>query len=358
MNLRSKGEQLADIIRLKIRQGIYSVNSRIPTQRELSQMYSVSRATVLAAVNILKAEGVLSGERGSGMKVIAGTDIEIPETIVALPNIHVIMEYTFFYNHLFVNLFEALLMRYGNLLKVDINFTHGLESFSRNMNREDIYLLCGKFSREKLEDFRSVYPRCMLVHWERPGFNYVAPDEKKAGRLAGKTLIECGHTSIGVIHCMNMSEALYQNQEFVYRIYGFRDYLAENDISPAIEFKNSTWDWRDSAKKIINVFLRQSVKVTAILCPFDQIAANVYQALQEEDIRIPEDISIISFDNYYYTQFFKPGLTCVTSPFSQYAELLYNGIQEITRGNEFCRNVVPYVINRNSIANLNEIQQK
>ena len=349
MKLQSKGRQLAELIREKIESGSYSANSKIPSQRTLCNLYSVSRETVLAAQDILKKDGLLTGARGSGMWVTCPANGKKNRDLL---RIHIIIDYSFFYNHLFVNLFKIFFQHYQDMVDADIIFTYGLDGFKTDMSRDDIFLLCGKFKSEKLNDFKTFYPRTILVHWEHPDFNYVVPDEEKAGRLAAKEFVDNGHTKIGIIHCSGSMSEAYLRQEFTARIFGFTDYLAERDITPAINFRDSAWDWQESANKLIDVFFRQSIKVSAILCPFDQIAVNLYQALSEENIRVPEDISLISFDNNYYTQFFPVALTEIALPLSRYAELLFEGVTELSRGNAYCRKISPYIVKRKSVAQL------
>lgn len=58
--------QLADIIRGEIENGVYSPEQRIPTEKELSELYGVSRITIRNALEILTRENRLIRRRGKG----------------------------------------------------------------------------------------------------------------------------------------------------------------------------------------------------------------------------------------------------------------------------------------------------
>ncbi len=62
--------QIVHSIRGKITQGEWAVGSKLPTQKELSEKYQVNRSTVITAIEILKAEGILEGKKGSGVYVV------------------------------------------------------------------------------------------------------------------------------------------------------------------------------------------------------------------------------------------------------------------------------------------------
>lgn len=54
--------------------------------------------------------------------------------------------------------------------------------------------------------------------------------------------------------------------------------------------------------------------VTALLCLNDRLAFGAYQAVTEAGLRIPEDVSVISFDDDELATALRPGLTTVAIP--------------------------------------------
>ncbi|MFA7437519.1 FadR/GntR family transcriptional regulator [Castellaniella sp.] len=62
-------DEIADYLITAIREGRYTVGDRIPTERELCQQFSVSRAVVREALSQLKSEGLVVSRAGSGVFV-------------------------------------------------------------------------------------------------------------------------------------------------------------------------------------------------------------------------------------------------------------------------------------------------
>lgn len=62
--------QIAHAIREKISNGEWAIGSKLPTQKKLSEHFQVNRSTVITAIEMLKAEGLLEGKTGSGIYVI------------------------------------------------------------------------------------------------------------------------------------------------------------------------------------------------------------------------------------------------------------------------------------------------
>lgn len=59
-------EQIKKYIRERISEGHWKIGSRIPTQRQLAQLFSVNRSTIVTAVEDLIAEGLLEGRTKGG----------------------------------------------------------------------------------------------------------------------------------------------------------------------------------------------------------------------------------------------------------------------------------------------------
>ncbi|OCA80964.1 PLP-dependent aminotransferase family protein [Pseudobacillus wudalianchiensis] len=62
--------QIVHAIREKINQGEWVIGSKLPTQRAIAEQFHVNRSTVITAIEILKAEGLLEGKAGSGIYVV------------------------------------------------------------------------------------------------------------------------------------------------------------------------------------------------------------------------------------------------------------------------------------------------
>ncbi|EDX87312.1 phosphonates metabolism transcriptional regulator PhnF [Synechococcus sp. PCC 7335] len=63
--------QIAQQLRNNIQAGVYKVGDRLPPESQLSQQFSVNRNTIRQAISLLKQEGLLRSQRGSGTFVAA-----------------------------------------------------------------------------------------------------------------------------------------------------------------------------------------------------------------------------------------------------------------------------------------------
>ncbi|HET7399577.1 MAG TPA: LacI family DNA-binding transcriptional regulator [Intrasporangium sp.] len=138
----------------------------------------------------------------------------------------------------------------------------------------------------------------------------VLPSEHEAGYRMTRLLIEAGHAEgIGIIG--NAPQAIATPQISVTigsRFAGIHEALDEARAAPVAVADIEVWEpWHgyDAAKEVLG----SGAPVTALLCLNDRVAFGAYQAAQERGLRIPDDISIASFDDDEIASYLRPGLT-------------------------------------------------
>ncbi|HEY9280271.1 MAG TPA: FadR/GntR family transcriptional regulator [Eoetvoesiella sp.] len=67
---RTLSDRLTDILAREIRSGAYPVNSRLPTEKLMTEEYGVSRTVVREVISRLKSEGLVETRQGSGTVVL------------------------------------------------------------------------------------------------------------------------------------------------------------------------------------------------------------------------------------------------------------------------------------------------
>lgn len=152
----------------------------------------------------------------------------------------------------------------------------------------------------------------------------VYSDNVCGGYLAAKYLAEKGHRRIG---CITGSIRNKSSQD---RLSGYKQALEE----AAIAFDSSLvyeGNYRyDSGVSGGEYLLRQ--RVTAIFAENDMMASGVYAALAERDIHIPQDISIVGYDDITLSKMLSPQLTTILQPKLEMgraaAEMLIHAIKE------------------------------
>jgi LacI family transcriptional regulator len=73
--------------------------------------------------------------------------------------------------------------------------------------------------------------------------------------------------------------------------------------------------WPEPAFDAVTGFLREGVRPTALICMNDRVAFGAYQALGAAGIAVPEEVSVISFDDSVLASWLRPRLTSVALPY-------------------------------------------
>jgi len=122
-------------------------------------------------------------------------------------------------------------------------------------------------------------------------FSSVAPDEVSGASAAIKHLIDLGHQKIGFL---NSSAAIPASAE---RFSGFKQTLSEYGLKIERRYLAEDVDefsgGLNSALKILN----QADPPTALFCFNDRMAAGAIRAAQQLGLSVPDDLSIVGFDN-------------------------------------------------------------
>ncbi len=72
---------------------------------------------------------------------------------------------------------------------------------------------------------------------------------------------------------------------------------------------------------VASIFAEGEAEFTAVIAVTDMVAMGVYRGLQARKLRIPEDVSVVGFDNTYFSRFLNPPLTTVDVPRSELSRL-------------------------------------
>ena len=139
-------------------------------------------------------------------------------------------------------------------------------------------------------------------------FPAVVPSEIAGGQSATHHLIQLGHRRIGCITGEMWMEAAQD------RLEGYRRALATADIAfdPRLVVEG---DWSASAGyKGTRQLLALKDRPTAIFCQNDRTAIGCFEALKEAELRIPEDISVVGYDDEEISRHLHPRLTTSILP--------------------------------------------
>lgn len=143
----------------------------------------------------------------------------------------------------------------------------------------------------------------------------ILPDEFRGGRTAVELLHKAGiHDGIALIGYNELTErGLFRSETVARRIAGIREAMTELGLTFVAE--ESCWEWEPHhGFELVAKILRQGIRPKALLCLNDRLSFGAYQAIVEAKLSIPDDISIISFDDDIIASYLRPGLTTIALP--------------------------------------------
>lgn len=144
----------------------------------------------------------------------------------------------------------------------------------------------------------------------------VLPDEYAGGRAAVDALVDSGHGD-GILllgHAEEKERGLFRSMTVARRVAGVRDRMGELDVRFIAEESIWLWEPDNGYTAMKRLLKKHRDELKALLVMNDRLAFGAYQALQEAGMRIPDDVSIVSFDNDELAAYLRPGLTTVALP--------------------------------------------
>lgn len=151
--------------------------------------------------------------------------------------------------------------------------------------------------------------------------NSILPDEFEGGRSAMSILAEAGFdTNIALIGKNSDVESNeYKSVTVAKRMAGISDVCKEYGIRFKSEIVCENWEPADGYSAVKNL-LQSDSTIDSLLCMNDRLAIGAYRAIRELNLRIPEDISIVSFDHDDFGDLLRPSLTTVGLPHEKMGE--------------------------------------
>ena len=145
-------------------------------------------------------------------------------------------------------------------------------------------------------------------YFENTDLPFVSTDNYKGAYEATTSLISKGHTNISCIQGIPETSA---NQE---RLAGFRQALEDHEIpiknNSILGHDYSFNNGYESSRKLLS----GDDRPTAIFALSNLIAMGSVKAIQEAGLKIPDDISLLSFDDQTYFELLSPPISAIRQP--------------------------------------------
>ena len=161
---------------------------------------------------------------------------------------------------------------------------------------------------EVLEEFDVPVPLVSLAHGIPGHARSLSVDQVTGARLATRHLIGLGHEEI--LHLAGPQDWI----EAEARMQGYLSGLAEADLRTRAPILG---DWTASFGYYAGVELLRRPDFTAVFAGNDQMALGFLHACREMKVRVPEDVSVVGFDDIPEAAHFAPPLTTVRQDFAE-----------------------------------------
>jgi LacI family transcriptional regulator len=144
--------------------------------------------------------------------------------------------------------------------------------------------------------------------FEGLGGAFVGVDNKMGAYLGTRHLIECGHRQIGILAGFQRLSTMRE------RLAGFRQALQESDIPLPEEWVVTSALSIEGGREAMRQILTLPERPTAVFLNNNLLSLGALLAIRELDLRCPEDISVIGFDDHPWAAVSDPPLTVVRQP--------------------------------------------
>ncbi|GKV65865.1 MULTISPECIES: LacI family DNA-binding transcriptional regulator [unclassified Sporosarcina] len=217
----------------------------------------------------------------------------------------------------------------------------------------DGFILASGFeSLDKVEQLMKADVPVVIVARDFPMFSVdaVAIDDFMGGYLAAQHLTELGHERIGVV-----ARNLYSNRE---RLRGFNFALEEKGLEPQLDYVyTDEIDNILAGRKMVDFYASNDQMPTAIFACNDLLASGVIQRAKEMGLSIPDDLSVVGFDNTSIVSIIEPPLTTIAQPIQSMGKEVMDLMISIIKGEREEKGritLLPNLVVRNSTKEINK----
>ena len=190
----------------------------------------------------------------------------------------------------------------------------------------DAILLVGLDHADKTWQLIEKSTHCAIAIWgnsTRAKIPCVGFDNAKPAQLAVEHLISLGHERIGMIAGITKdNDRARARKRGVLK--GLKKAGLEIDEKLFVEKEYTHQAGRDGFNELVNL----SNRPTAILCGNDVLAMGAIFEAQAQSLKVPEDISIIGYDNLPITSHMSPALTTINVPSPQIGKQAADSVLE------------------------------
>ncbi len=212
-----------------------------------------------------------------------------------------------------------------------------LETVPLTHNLDGLVLISVRIDQAIADRMRQHQMEMVLIEYPISGFNCVEIDDEEGGRIAGRYLAGKGHRKFAFVGETNFPK--YGINPISSRLSGFCEVLRENKIEICNDLVWETPYHVDATRYLAVDKLKEPNRPTAVFCATDLQAIGVLKAARQLNLRVPEDLAILGFDDLDIAEYM--GLSTIRQPLDESgkvaAELLFSRIANPNRSVQHIR---------------------
>ena len=332
--------------------------TRLPTEKDLCEQFQVSRQTVRQSLTLLEQEGLISRKQGSG-SYITGL---LPENFRNQVAILLSSDTEYLYPSL-LNDLETMLAKEG--YSVSVFISHNRIDYERTVLQSLIDTPPRGFiaepSRSALptpnfdlyEELSAKGTHIIFLHGyysNLPPSLCIKDDNYNGGFLLGQYLLEHHHKKIAGIFQLDTIQGQERHLGFVRSLMEAGRYINDDSIGWFTTRELSLLEKKQDTRFLVDFIHQKLDSCSAVICHNDEIAYWLIKELSYMNIHVPEDISVVSFDNSYLCELSSPRLTSLAHEPHEMATVTVSLLLKRMQGQNVSSMQLPWkLITRNSV---------
>ena len=198
-----------------------------------------------------------------------------------------------------------------------------------NFSLTDAVIFIGETSKEKLKFFKSLNENiiCVDVYDTDNITDYIKFDMRNSVEIVLNYIFKLNHKKIGLL--VGRNKVVKNLVDF--REKYFKEIMVKNGLYREEYLQIGDFSM-ESGYIMMKEILKLEDRPTAVFCGNDSIAMGAYKAIRENKLKIPEDISIIGFNDLKLSQYFIPPLTTIKIDTKLIAQETVNSLVELLEG--------------------------
>ncbi|MDV7104727.1 substrate-binding domain-containing protein [Vibrio sp. TH_r3] len=185
-----------------------------------------------------------------------------------------------------------------------------------NSRCESLIIHSKSLTDKELIGFADEVPGMVIINRHIPelGHRCISLDNRKGSYLATEFLIRHGHTQIA---CIASSHAIEDVEE---RIEGYLTAMKDNGLNPSQSYIEYGEPNSEGGEYAATNLLAKSIPFSAVVAYNDYMAAGAISIFEENGLQVPEQMSIVGFDDGLIARYIHPTLTTIRYPIQLMAE--------------------------------------